>query len=68
MTNFRDMTPEQRKAHREFWLAWCARAQQALGTLLAETSDVTPAVSEAVYECVNQLIAVEQALTDVLGL
>ncbi len=65
--NVRDMTIEQRKAHREFWLAWVARAQQTLGSLLAETIDERPAASDAVHEAVNQLIAVEQTLAGVLG-
>ncbi len=63
---FSDMTPDQRKTHREFWLAWVERAQQELGALLAETIDETPAVSDTVYGCVNQLIDVEQQLSAVL--
>lgn len=64
---FSDMTPAQRKAHHEFWLAWVERAQQELGALLAEMIDETPAVSDTVYECVNMLIDVEQQLSAVLA-
>lgn len=66
LISVRDMTPEQRTAHREFWLAWVERAQRALGALLAETIDETPATSDTVFECVNQLIDVEQQLSAVL--
>jgi hypothetical protein len=62
----RDMTPAERQTHREFWLAWVERAQVALGALLAETVDETPALSDTVYDCVNQLIDVEQQLSAVL--
>lgn len=63
----RDMSPEQREAHRAFWLAWVTRAQTEIAALLAETINETPATSDTVYECVNQLIDVEQQLAAVLG-
>jgi hypothetical protein len=62
-TTVRDMTEIQRKAHREFWIAWVEHAQQQLGALLAETIDETPSTSDTVYECVNMLIDVEQQLS-----
>lgn len=64
---FGAMTSAQQQTHHEFWLAWVERAQAELGALLAETIDVTPAVSDTVYECVNQLIDVEQQLSAVLS-
>lgn len=66
LIKFIDMTPAQRKAHHEFWLAWVERAQSVLGALLAETIDETPSTSDTVFECVNQLIDVEQQLTGCL--
>jgi len=63
---FSTMPSARRQAHHEFWLAWVERAQTELGALLAETIDVTPAVSDTVWQCVNQLIDVEQQLSAVL--
>lgn len=67
-TAVKNMTAAQRMEHRRFWLEWCARVQQQLGALLAEMSDVTPAASDTVFGCVNQLIDVEQQLSAVLGI
>lgn len=52
----------ERMARRKFWLAWAERAQRELASLLADTVDEEPADSDAVFECVNQLIDVEQQL------